>query len=1173
MKLTIMMICITVLSATAGSYAQQINLSEKNATLTKVLDLISEQTDYDFIVVKELNKLALPVTLNVKDATIEEVMTMIFNSQPLSYSINDKSITITKKERSFIEKVADYFTAKDVNGRVVDSLGSPLIGASIKVKNTNKVTSTDRNGNFFFSQLDENAMLQISYIGYVSKEISVKENLGAIVLSKASSNLEAVEVVVNTGYYEMPKERATGAFTVVNQELFNRTTGTNVLERLEGITSGVQFLAPGTNDPKNVRVRGVSSLYSNTRPLIVVDNFPYEGNYTSRSGADSDKDIDLSFLNPNDIESVTILKDAAAASIWGARASNGVIVITTKKGRYNQKARVSFNANTTISDKPDLLYNRSRLPSETVMAIEKEKYDLGGYYSETAADQAVLPEYVELLIKYKNDWTNPLFLAQETIMKNTEVREEAMKHLYQPKLNQQYAFNASGGGQAHSYYLSMGYDKNREMLIGNDNDRLNLNLQNTFKLAPGLEVTAGVVYSQASNRENGLGLSSLGAGNFGVSPYIRLADEQGNPLSIIKDLRQPYKDQQHLSEGLLDWNYRPLDEINLNDISGKSKELKLNASVKYSFLNYFSVDARYQKTNGDNSLLTNYVKDGYYIRHWVNKFTDKDGKRALPYGAMQVARRGDHTSSNTGRIQVNYNQDFGSDHSINALAGSEIYEIVRTNTPGYTLYNYNKDILSGESNYDYTKRHPVRPVLTQTQLLPSSFPINLDEFTDRFLSHFANASYSYLNRYTVSGSARWDGSNLYGVKSNQKGTPLWSLGANWTISEEEFFKRELVSYLRLRATYGSSGNTNQNVSHFPTIRYNAGRENDLNQGTILSAGNPSLRWERVSTLNTAIDFASKNDRISGSFDYYVKDAEDLIGQDLLAPSTGIITGGTATSTGMVNYAKIRTKGFDFQLKTRNVMVGDFQWNSIALLNYVTNKITNVYINPVTAIYNFTGSSVSPVVGMSPDVLYATPWYGLDPKTGYPLMYIDGEITTNYALFQNSLNREMLSNAGVTVPTFFGSLRNEFSYKNISVSGLISWKSNYKFRRASHFSGSEYNRSYHMDYFKRWEKPGDELTTHVPAHSMTIDTYGSSLYNSSEVLVTKGDHIRLQDVAISYTITGQQMKLPGIQSVRLYANARNLGILWRANKFDIDPDYANAEYRAPKTYAFGIQVGF
>lgn len=1172
MRLTTVILVAAILQVSATTFAQRIKLSEKNAALVKVFDKISLQSGYDFFVSKALLQQSLPVNIKVTNGDIKTVLDKLFENQPLQYVIEDKSVKILKKEESIINKITSFFADIDVKGRITDEKGEPMAGATILVKGGKRSANTNSNGEFTLSKVDENAILQITYIGYAPTEIKAAQNLGTIALKPSETNLDAVEVMVNTGYYKIPKERATGSFTVVDQELFNRTTGTNVLQRLEGIASGVQFLAPGTNDPKSIRVRGVSTLNSNSRPLIVVDNFPYEGNYSSRTnqGLDNDKDVDLSFLNPNDIESITVLKDAAAASIWGARAGNGVIVITTKQGRYNQKARISFNANTTIGDRPDLLYNQSRLPSETIMAIEKEKYTRGGFYTENSS-QNVFPEYVELLIKKAaGTITEADFLAQEARMKTAEVRTEALKYLYQPTVNQQYAFNASGGGAAYRYYVSAGYDKNRGMLKGNSDDRLNLNLQNTFNPAKGLEITAGIWYTQAGIHNNGVALSELNNGlTIGISPYTRLVDDQGNAMSVIRDYRQPYKDKS-VAEGLLDWNYRPVDEINLINRFDKRKELKINSGVKYNFLKNFSAEVQYQHVKGDNTGMIDYDKNSYYTRNLVNRFTQADKTRIIPYGAIQIGGKTDETTSNTGRAQFNYNQNFGSDHSINALAGTEIREIVRKNKPGYYIYNFNRDILEGESLFDYTKLYTQRP--NGSGRIPSAFPYDLNEYTDRYLSYFTNASYTYLNRYILSGSARWDGSNLYGVKTNQKGTPLWSLGANWDISQESFYKSELIPYLRLRTTYGSSGNTNQSVSTFPTIRYNTALPHNLPQGTIISAGNPSLRWERVNTFNIGLDFASKKQRISGSVDYYNKSAEDLIGADYLAPSTGIITGGTALATNMVNYAKIRSRGIDVQINSRN-LVGDVNWQSTVLLNYVTNKVTDVYINPVSAITNFIREKPAPVIGQSNDVLYATPWYGLDPQTGYPIMYVNGAQTANYATFYNSLTQDKLVTGGLSVPTFFGSLRNDFSYKKISVSGLITWKTNYKFRRASIAPGGEYAGFFHMDYFNRWKQSGDETKTNVPARADVTPQYAATLYNYSEALLTSGDHIRLQDITLSYALTAKQLGIPAIQRVRLYANARNLGILWRANKYKIDPDYANAEYVAPKTYAFGVQVDF
>src|SRR5690606_34247321 len=359
-----------------------------------------------------------------------------------------------------------------------------------------------------------------------------------ITLEPDENMLEEVEV--NTGFYQVPRERATGSFTHVDNKMLNRVVGGSILQRLEGIASGVQFTQANGTTAASIRVRGLATIESNEEPLIVVDNVPYEG--------------DINTIDPNDVESITVLKDAAAASIWGARAGNGVIVITTKRGRYNQRARISVNSNMTVGEKPDLFYSKNRLPSEIVMQIEKDKYERGGYYVESA-QQTPFPEYVELLIARDSGWISDAdFLAKEAILQNTEVRDEALKYLYQPSVYQQHALNVRGGGEAYTYYLSAGYDKNRSNVIGNGNDRLNLNLQNTFRPLKGMELSAAMWYTQQRGENNGLSLGDLAARatQVGLSPYIRLKDEQGDNLPIVKDYRLPYVGTA-VQEGLLDW--------------------------------------------------------------------------------------------------------------------------------------------------------------------------------------------------------------------------------------------------------------------------------------------------------------------------------------------------------------------------------------------------------------------------------------------------------------------------------------------------------------------------------------------------------------------------------------------------------------------------------------------
>jgi TonB-linked SusC/RagA family outer membrane protein len=971
-------------------------------------------------------------------------------------------------------------------------------------------------------------------------------------LKKDTINLK--EVVINTGYYQLPKERATGSFDYISNELINRSTGSNILTRLEGITSSLNFdrrkNEREVSKAPALRVRGLSTIASDESPLIVVDNFPYEG--------------DISGINPNDVESITILKDAAAASIWGARAGNGVIVITSKQGRYHQKTNLSFNSNVTIGDRPDLYYSQKWLPSALVMGFEKELFAKGTY---TQQPETALSAYVELLFAQKDgSISQDAFLQQESILQNTDVRQQALKYLYQQSINQQYSLNVSGGENLYRYYLSAGLDNNRANLIGTDSRRLNLNLQNSFKPISALELTGGIWYTRSNTSNNGINLSMLDyQPNYSASPYTRLVNEQGNPIPIPYKLQKAYVANAP-ALGLLDWTYSPILDRDQIDNTSLATELRFNGGAKFSFFKHFNANLSYQyitKLSYSKSLLN---KDSYEVRNMVNSYTQANGTKIIPYGDILSQGSEFETNTHSGRLQLNYQQHIGQ-HNISALAGTEIRQQIQDISPGYTIYNFNPDVLTGTATYNYEQAYPLRPSGNRT-ITPPSVPVG--KTTDRYLSWFANAAYNYKEKYTLSSSVRWDGSNLFGVKTNQKGVPLWSVGASWEINKEEFYPLQWLPYLRLRGTYGSSGNVNKAVTAYPVIGYATESLTKLPFTRIVSAGNPGLRWELVKTTNIGLDFGSRNKRIQGSLEFYLKKASDLIGQKFMPPSSGIIPNVVPLITNQINYANLNTKGIDLQLNTQNLN-GALKWESAILFSYVRNKVTN-YSNSTTNALNFyLGSPIPLQVGLSRDIIYYLPWAGLNHDTGKP--NIPQEYNGDYKTYLDSYPISDLL-TGITIPPYFGSIRNSFSYKNIQLSAVISFKAGYIFKRESISQAAEYAlpQNFHADYYKRWKQPGDELFTDVPAAG-PADTYLNMAYAYSSALITKGDHIRLQDISISYSLPNRYGKTLGMQQVRFYGYARNLGILWRANKQGIDPEYAGASYPDPTSYALGLNISF
>lgn len=1041
-----------------------------------------------------------------------------------------------------------------IKGIVQDHKNAPIQDASISLLHSGTRSVSQINGSFEIVSRYEADSLIISRMGFTTVKLSwskgSRQHL-TVILQALDNALE--EVVVSTGYYKIPLERATGSFTYLDNKTLNRGVSTNILDRLEGVTSGVLFDRKGQTGEQEtaaeLRVRGISSIEGSKKPLIVVDNFPYDGNINS--------------INPNDVESITVLRDAAAASIWGARAGNGVIVITTKQGQYNKKAQISFNGLFTSADRPDLFYSREYLPAETVMGIQKELFDKKAYQER---DQTYIPSYIELLIKKRdNKITDEEFERRQQLMRQADVRQDALEYLYRRASTQQYGLNINGGGQAYNYAISANTDNELAKVIGNRSSRKNLSFQNTFKVSKAIEVKGALWYTTQQTKANGYSLEDLGyVGSRYLHIYDRLMGEDGKAAAVGVNYREAYRENAK-SLGLQDWTFRPLQERDQRDRTKSSEELRINTAIQYAIVNGLKLTASYQHVKGNNSATDYYAKDSYEARNLINRYTASNGVLNIPLGGIMDFGRSGRYLSHNGRLQADIDRTIGR-HAFYGLVGSEIRQHQLFEQPGARLYGYDADTQLGNALLDYKTRFPVRPSGTATIPSITGSP---SENIDRYISHFANASYHYANRYVLSASMRWDGSNLVGVKSNQRGTGLYSVGANWNISNEQFFTADWISNLRMRITYGSAGNIDKTQSFYPTIGLSLNTITGLTQANLSSPGNPSLKWEQVNTTNLGLDWGFFNNRISGSFEFYRKDASDLLGNNLLDPTVGL----SAQGTFKMNYADMRTQGIDVQLRTLNLK-GAFEWQTTLLLSSSANKIRN-YKGPVVANVGDYLTLSPPREGYSYDLIYAIPWYGLDANTGYPLIYYQGAVSTEYQKAYEAMTKDDLVIAGSRIPKFYGSLMNNFSFKNIELSALVMYNFGSVFRRNSIGPGQEYivtNPVYHMDYFDRWHKTGDEMHTDVPAWSETTAPnarFGFSKYGES--LITKGDVIRLRDISVGYRFDAGLLSKMYLKSLQLKMTVQNIGMLWKANNNGIDPDYPAASYPVPTSYTLGIQM--
>jgi TonB-linked SusC/RagA family outer membrane protein len=1042
---------------------------------------------------------------------------------------------------------------------------SPVAGALLQLKksSTRSVTNADGKTNIRLSFASDT--LIITHIAYLPKRIAVSAgSTSPLLISLQENTRQLQEVTVSTGYQTLPKERATGSFVQLDSALLNRRVSTDILSRLEGVTPGLLFNRNTINSASgqaDISIRGTNTLYANSQPLIIIDNFPYDG--------------DVNNLNPNDFESVTILKDAAAASIWGAQSGNGVIVITTKKGKRNQKLAVDVNANITTGDRPDLYYSPNFLPSADFITIEQTLFDKGYYDADlnSSAKTPVSP-VVQILASQRAGLISATdATAQINAFKNMDVRDQLTQYFYQPTVNQQYAMNLKGGGNNSDYFFSVGDDRDRSFFKGNQNGRFTLNSLYNFYPVKNLQLSAGFNYIQSTGQTNnpiytngGLSIGTKGT----IYPYAQLVDASGNALAIAKDYALSYTNTVGNSQ-FLDWNYRPLDELHNADNTSKSVDNRLYFGGQYDFLRHFSVGLKYQYERASVITLKDYSLATYYARNLVNEYTQVGSGGTLTYpvpvgGILQQANA--WLTSQHARAQLSYNNNWKHLHELTAIAGAEISEVINESNAN-TAYGYDNNTGASYASINYSGSYNLNP--KGSAQIPNS--LGFAKTTDHAVSYFSNAAYTYGGKYTISASGRIDKSNLFGVNTNQKAVPLYSTGLSWNISKENFYHLSWLPYAKLRATYGYTGNINKSATAVTTIRqYSNAVYSGIPYSSIASAGNPELRWEKTRMINLGLDYAFKNNILSGSLEYYFKKGIDLFGNSPLAPSTGL-------TTFFGNTADTRGKGLDVVINSQNINHQNFKWTTNFLLNYVLDRVTKYDVTLTSS--NYIGlsnaSSIYPLTGKPLFALYSYQWGGLNHTTGDPQGYLNGKVSQDYATILNNTTINNMVYNGPSRPTTFGSLRNNFSYKEFSLSFNIIYKLNYYFRRTS-YTSSGLPWSGNKDYYKRWQKPGDELITNVPSQQYPpYNNNRDQFYQYSSVLIDKGDHIRLQDITLSYDLDKNRWKAMPFGDLQLYCYLNNVGILWRANHDHLDPDLSGnstlAAYPLPRTIAFGLKAKF
>jgi len=1160
MKLSIFLLILALQVNAKSSGQSRITLTAKNATLESVLKEISRQSGLDYAYQDQFKQKAQKVDLSVNNASLDDVLKICFQNQPFTFTIVKNTIVIRDKTDG-IRVTSISSMIDELTGRVTNDKGEAIQGAAVVIKGTSKGTNTDDDGSFILRSVPDDAILTITSVGCYDTTVVVdgRKNIYIRVRVKMAELGQAV-ISVSTGYQHIPKERATGSFAFVSNELFNRSVSGDVISRLEGVVPGMLF---NRNTSSNeITIRGHSTLFSDASPLIVVDNFPYDG--------------DINGLNPNDIESITVLKDAAAASIWGVKSGNGVIVITTKKGKRNQAPSIDVNMNATIVQRPDVYYNPNFLKSSDFIYVEKTLFDKGYYDGQLSdATQPPVSPVVQLLNNVKNGTLSQSEAdAQINAYKSIDYRNDLSKYFYRKAFSQQYSVAIRGGGEKNDYAISWGYDNNKFGLTGNKNERVTINANMNFYPVKNLVIFTGYNFIQSTSKSNSPVANIVTGGQYAtaVYPYARLVDGKGAAMPIVRDYNYSWITDSTAQAGLLDWQFRPLDELRFADNTSKSSDNRINFGLQYKIIKGLSVQAKYQYEKALTTTSNYYSDSTYYTRNLINEYTDLTQANPqyttypIPIGGVLIQNNSQITSHRV-RGELDYSANWSNMHSLTSIVGMEVNQTINSSITPNTVYGYDKSSGSTQ-NVDFVDYYANYPSGNYS-LIPNN--LSFSRSTDRYISYYGNAAYTYAGKYTLSASGRIDRSNLFGVSTNQQAVPLYSTGVLWNVSKESFYNLPWLPVFNLRASFGYNGNVNKTATAVTTISQASNNQFlGLPYNFIASPGNRFLRWERVRMINLAADFATKGRFLSGSIEVYFKKGSDLFGSSPLAPSTGNTTffGNTADTKGV---------GTDISLNFNLIHSKKFTWTLNLISSTSVDRVEKYNVKSIPSQFLYAsadGATITPSIGKQVFAIYSYKSAGLSHDNGDPQGYLNGKTSTDYAnIIKNVSSVDSLVYFGSSRPTLFGSIRNTFTYGALTFSFNILYKANYYFRRQSIFynaltSGWVGNK----DFYMRWQKPGDENTTSVPSmptDMANLNVQRDAFYRFSESLVTKGDHIRLQDISISYDIQTRMKK--SFQNIRVYGYVNNIGILWRSNRYGLDPDVYAGGLPSPRSYSIGIKT--
>nr|WP_121269317.1 SusC/RagA family TonB-linked outer membrane protein [Pedobacter schmidteae] len=1092
-----------------------------------------------------------------------------------------------------------------VTGQVLSAEdGKPIPGASVFVDKSgigeqsspgviqNSVIGamTDANGHFSLKVPAGTTYLKVSYLGYTSTLVDIRNKTKVTVSLKNDDNVLS-EVIVN-GYTDISKRKNTTSIAKVEYENIRQNGVAGVDQMLEGQIAGVSVgtLNGGPGAAPKIKIRGTVSLNGTQDPLWVLDGLPLEGtnlpnNITDKDNIDQLRNLPIAGLNPDDIADITILKDAAATAIYGARAANGVIVITTKKGKKGPMA-VNFTANTFITERPDLsklnlMNSNQKVDFELGMASRPDLI----YRDNQGSVARILNKSGELNNYRTGGFAGLTQATQDAINALRGNNTNWGKELYQAAVNQQYGLSLSGGNDQANYYFSSGYYNEKGTTIGTGMERYNITLKTDFNISQKLK--AGVaVFGAKTKRKNYLvdpdGYTNVSTYSRNVNPYQTIRDANGNyayDLDILGtvngDVYLPY----NFLEERANTRYT-LDNKSVKTIMDLSYEINKNLNIRTEFGLQFE-DTGVEKYAGQESYNTR------KLRQASSYFNSSLGKTDyfLPAGGV-ITNQGTSFFQYNWKSILEYKKVFNEKHEVEALAGSELRR------------TYNEDIITRGFGFNE------RTLTNQNIVFPNAdFAANNRfrayeklKLENAYASFYGTLSYTYNRKYTLYGSIRYDGSDLFGVDPKYRYLPIYSVSGAWNAKEEQFIKDiNWISNLRLRSSYGIQGNIDKNTSPFVVGRY--GTSNILPGGNqpIISVENPpnnKLRWEKTTTFNAGLDLGLFNNVVQVTFDYYNRDSKDLIGTQALQLENGF-------DFTNANFAKVNNKGLELSISTRNIRTNDFQWSTDFNIAKNKSKVIQEKVRPNQLTPSREGYPVGAV--------FVLKTAGLDAN-GIPQFMKDGQVLslekfynlydpwadffpgelTNTAL-SNEEFRNLFTYAGDRDPKFSGGITNRFRYGNFDFAATAIFNLGQTVVATPPYNPAQVDRgrNYSTNITNVWSpaNTGSTLPGIFGKDSFDGERYmaynwltgfdASRSYNNLDLFAKKMSYMRISSLRMGYTLPTAISGKVKANTLRISVEARNPFVISTGYKGYFDPETYGNIYAQPisRSISIGLNATF